>query len=266
MTAQGPLPSSLSRDGRAMSPDTSLAGKTALVTGAATGIGKAIASTLAAAGARVVVNHPHTPELADRVVADIEAAGGAALAIAADIRNRAEYETMVERLLREYGRWDVLVNNAAVAITKPLPKITEEEFDRSFAVNVKGVFHGLQLAWDYLADEGRIITLSSSTTALMLPGYAVYDATKGAVEQFTHILSKEFGPRRITVNTVSPGATETETYRTGKSAEFLARVAAMSAFGRLGQPAEIAAVVTFLASDAAGWVTAQNIRVNGGTA
>lgn len=249
-----------------MSQSTSLAGKTALVTGAATGIGKAIAAALAAAGARVVVNHPHTPQPAAAVVADIAAAGGAALAIAADISNRAQYRAMVERLLGEYGRWDVLVNNAAVAVTKPFPQITEEEFDRSFAVNVKGVFHGLQLAWDHLAEGGRVITISSSTTALMLPGYAVYDATKGAVEQFTHILAKEFGPRGITVNAVSPGATETETYRLGKSEQFLASLEAMSAFGRLGRPAEIAAVVAFLASDAAGWVTAQNIRVNGGTA
>ena len=214
----------------------------------------------------MVVNHPHTPEPAAAVVADIAAAGGTALAVAADISNRAEYQAMVQRLLGEYGRWDVLVNNAAVAITKPFPEISEEEFDRSFAVNVKGVFHGLQLAWDHLADGGRIITISSSTTALMLPGYAVYDATKGAVEQFTHILAKEFGPRGITVNAVSPGATETETYRIGKSEQFLASLEAMSAFGRLGRPAEIAAVVAFLASDAAGWVTAQNIRVNGGTA
>jgi 3-oxoacyl-[acyl-carrier protein] reductase len=249
-----------------MSQSTSLAGKTALVTGAATGIGKATASALAAAGAGVVINHPHTPELAAAVAAGIEAAGGSALAIAADISDRAEYQAMVERLLGEYGRWDVLVNNAAVAVTKPFGQITEEDFDRSFAVNVKGVFHGLQLAWDHLADGGRIVTISSSTTALMLPGYAVYDATKGAVEQFTHILAKEFGPRGITVNAVSPGATETETYRTGKSEQFLASLEAMSAFGRLGRPAEIAAVVTFLASDAAGWVTAQNIRVNGGTA
>jgi 3-oxoacyl-[acyl-carrier protein] reductase len=249
-----------------MSQATSLAGKTALVTGAATGIGKAIAGALAAAGARVVVNHPHTPEPAAAVVADIAAAGGVALAIAADISSRAEYQAMVQRLLGEYGRWDMLVNNAAVAVTKPFPQISEEEFDRSFAVNVKGVFHGLQLAWDHLADKGRIITISSSTTALMLPGYAVYDATKGAVEQFTHILAKEFGPRGITVNAVSPGATETETYRLGKSEQFLASLEAMSAFGRLGRPADIAAVVAFLASDGAGWVTAQNIRVNGGTA
>jgi 3-oxoacyl-[acyl-carrier protein] reductase len=249
-----------------VSQSISLAGKTALVTGAATGIGKAIAGALAAGGARVVVNHPHTPEPAAAVVADIAAAGGSALAIAADISDRAEYQAMVQRLLGEYGRWDLLVNNAAVAVTKPFPQITQEEFDRSFAVNVKGVFHGLQLAWDHLADKGRIITISSSTTALMLPGYAVYDATKGAVEQFTHTLAKEFGPRGITVNAVSPGATETETYRLGKSEQFLASLEAMSAFGRLGRPADIAAVVAFLASDGAGWVTAQNIRVNGGTA
>jgi len=245
---------------------TPLAGKTALVTGAATGIGKAIAAALAAAGASVVINHNHTPELAGTVVAEITAAGGTAVAAAADVSVRAEYQAMVEQMLAGFGRWDILVNNAAVAITKPFGEITEAEFDLSFAVNVKGVFHGLQLAGEHLADGGRIITISSSTTALMLPGYAVYDATKGAVEQFTHILAKEFGPRRITVNAVSPGATETETYKDGKTGQFLASLEAMSAFGRLGQPAEIAAVVAFLATDAAGWVTAQNIRVNGGTA
>jgi 3-oxoacyl-[acyl-carrier protein] reductase len=246
--------------------DRPLEGKTALVTGGATGIGKAIAVSLAASGANVVINHNHTPEPAEKAVGDITASGGSALAVAADVSSRAEYQRMVERILAEFGRWDVLVNNAAVAITKPFAQISEAEFDLSFAVNVKGVFHGLQLAAEHLADGGRIITISSSTTALMLPGYAVYDATKGAVEQFTHILAKEFGPRGITVNAVSPGATETETYRIGKSEQFLASLEAMSAFGRLGQPAEIAAVVTFLASEAARWVTAQNIRVNGGTA
>jgi 3-oxoacyl-[acyl-carrier protein] reductase len=248
------------------SPATPLDGKAALVTGAATGIGKAIAAALAAAGAQVVVNHNYTPEPAEKVVTDIQTAGGTATAIAADVSSRAEYQAMIERMLAEFGRWDLLVNNAAVAITKPFAQITEAEFDLSFAVNVNRVFHGLQLAWDHMAGGGRIITISSSTTALMLPGYAVYDATKGAVEQFTHILAKEFGPRGITVNAVSPGATETETYRLGKSEQFLASLEAMSAFGRLGRPDEIAAAVAFLASDHAGWVTAQNIRVNGGTA
>jgi 3-oxoacyl-[acyl-carrier protein] reductase len=244
----------------------SLAGKVALVTGAATGIGKSIAKTLAAAGAQVVVNHLNTADLADAVVAEIAAAGGQGIALAADVSSRPDFEAMIERVLADFGRWDVLVNNAAVAITKPFAEVTSDEFDLSFAVNVKGVFHGMQLAWQHLADNGRIITISSSTTALMLPGYAVYDATKGAVEQFTHILSKEFGPRGITVNAVSPGATETETYRIGKSAQFLSGLEALSAFGRLGQPDEIAAVVEFLAGDSAKWVTAQNIRVNGGTA
>jgi 3-oxoacyl-[acyl-carrier protein] reductase len=247
-------------------PTASLAGKVALVTGAATGIGEAIAAALATAGATVVVNHNHTPGPADKVVDGISQAGAIATAISADVSSGSEYDAMVERMLAEFGHWDILVNNAAVAITKPFPEITEAEFDLSYAVNVKGVFHGLKLAWDHLADHGRIITISSSTTALMLPGYAVYDSTKGAVEQLTRILAKEFGPRGITVNAVSPGATATETYRIGKSEQFLAGLETMSAFGRLGHPSEIASMVAFLASDAAGWVTAQNIRVNGGTA
>ena len=242
-----------------------LRGKCALVTGAATGIGKGIATALAAAGARVVVNHNHTPEPAEKLAAAINEAGGTAVALAADVSSRAEYQAMVHRLLAAFGRWDILVNNAAVAITKAFPEVTEAEFDLSYAVNVKGVFHGMQLAYAHMAEEGRIITISSSTTALMLPGYAVYDATKGAVEQLTRILAKDFAARGTTVNTVSPGATETETYRIGKSQQFLAKVEAMSPFRRLGQPAEIAAVVAFLAGDAASWVTAQNIKVNGGT-
>lgn len=242
-----------------------LAGKVALVTGAATGIGRAIAQALAREAAAVVVNHNHTGESAAKVVAEIEAAGGTAMAFAADVSVRAEYEAMVEQVLAVYGGWHILVGNAAVAITKPFGELTEADFDLSYAVNVKGVFNGLQLAWRHLTDGGRIITVSSATTGLMLPGYSLYDSTKGAVEQFTRILAREFGPRGITVNAVSPGATETETYRAGKSAEFLASLEAMSVFGRLGQPGEIADVVAFIASDAARWITAQIIRVNGGT-
>jgi 3-oxoacyl-[acyl-carrier protein] reductase len=159
----------------------------------------------------------------------------------------------------------VLVNNAGIALVKPFDKVTEDEFDRSFQVNVKGTFNGCQLALERMADGGRVINISSSTTGLMLPGYGVYDATKGAIEAMTHVIAKEFGRRRITVNAVSPGATETETYRIGKSKGFLDGLEAMSAFGRLGRPEEIAAVVAFLASDGGRWITAQNVRANGGT-
>jgi len=146
---------------------------------------------------------------------------------------------------------------------KPFGQVTEEEFDTSFRVNVRGCFNGCQLALERMNNGGRIINISSSTTGLMLPGYGVYDATKGAIEAMSHVISKELGPRGITVNVVSPGATET--YREGKSAQFLANLEAMSPFGRLGRPDEIATVVAFLASDRGHWVTAQNVRVNGGT-
>jgi 3-oxoacyl-[acyl-carrier protein] reductase len=242
-----------------------LEGQVAIVTGAATGIGKAIASAFGEAGARVVVNHLDTPDLAKAVVAQISRNGGEAFAVAADVSSRAEFEAMVRAAIDRFGSWDVLVNNAGIALIKPFGDVTEDEFNQSFQVNVKGCFNGCQLALERMADGGRIINISSSTTGLMLPGYGVYDATKGAVEAMTHVIAKEFGPRGITVNAVSPGATETETYRNGKTREFLAGLEAMSAFGRLGRPEEIAAVVSFLASDRGRWITAQNLRVNGGT-
>jgi 3-oxoacyl-[acyl-carrier protein] reductase len=242
-----------------------LEGKVAIVTGAATGIGEAIAIAFGAAGARVVVNHLDTPDLAEEVVAQISGDGGEAFAVKADIGSRAQFEALVDAALDRFGGWDVLVNNAAVALVKPFGEVSEAEFDESFQVNVKGTFHGCQLALERMADGGRVINISSSTTSLMLPGYGVYDATKGAVEAMTHVIAREFGPRGITVNAVSPGATETETYRTGKSKEFLAGLEAMSVFGRLGRPEEIASMVAFLASDRGHWITAQNIRVNGGT-
>jgi 3-oxoacyl-[acyl-carrier protein] reductase len=242
-----------------------LEGKVGIVTGAATGIGKAIALAFGAVGARVVVNHLDTPDLADAVVAQISRDGGEALAVAADISRREAFEMLVQAAIDRFGSWDVLVNNAAVALVKPFGEVTEGEFEQSFQVNVKGTFNGCQLALERMADGGRIINISSSTTGLMLPGYGVYDATKGAIEAMTHVIAKEFGRRGITVNAVSPGATETESYRIGKSQEFLASLEAMSAFGRLGRPEEIAAVVAFLASDRGHWITAQNVRVNGGT-
>jgi len=198
-------------------------------------------------------------------VAQITRDGGEAIAVTADVGKRAQYTAMVDATVDRFGSWDVLVNNAGIALVKPFGEITEEDFGDSFRVNVKGCFNGCQLALERMADGGRVINISSSTTGLMLPGYGVYDATKGAIESMNHVISKEFGPRGITVNVVSPGATETETYRNGKSEGFLAGLEALSVFGRLGRPEEIATMVAFLASDRGHWITAQNVRVNGGT-
>jgi 3-oxoacyl-[acyl-carrier protein] reductase len=242
-----------------------LTGRVAIVTGAATGIGKAIAGRLAADGADVVVNHLDTPAEADALVTSISKAGGSAVAIQADIGHREEFAQLFAGAADHFGHVDILVNNAAVAILTPIVEATEEQLDTVLNVNVKGTFFGCQLAAQRLADGGRIINISSSTTGLALPGYGIYDMTKGAIEQLSRILARELGTRGITVNLVSPGATETETYRDGKDPEFVASLERMSVFNRLGEVGEIADVVAFVASDAARWITGQNIRVNGGT-
>jgi len=244
---------------------TRLQGRVAIVTGAATGIGRAIAVRLAADGAAVVVNHLDTPDRAEAVRAGIESAGGTAVVVQADVSRRADFERLFDTAVRRFGHVDVLVNNAAVALLRPVAEASEQDIDTVLAVNVKGLLWGCQLAIERLSDGGRIINISSSTTGLALPGYAIYDMTKGAMEQVTRILAREIGSRGITVNAVAPGATETETYRDGKSADFLRSLEQMSAFGRLGRAEEIADVVAFVAGDDARWITGQVIRANGGT-
>src|SRR5262249_49505055 len=193
-----------------------------------------------------------------------EQGGRRAVAVRPDVRKVADVKGLFDPCFEALGRLDILVNNAGVMFTKPVAEVGEEEFDRIFAVNVKGAFFCCQEAAKRLAEGGRIITLSSSTTALMLPGYAAYVATKGAVEQFSHVLAKELGARNITVNVVSPGPTDTELFSQGKSEEQKQRFAQMAALGRLGQPQDIADVVALLASEDARWITGQNVRANGG--
>jgi 3-oxoacyl-[acyl-carrier protein] reductase len=247
-------------------PNRNLQGKFALVTGASRGIGRAIAERLARSGAGVAVNYATRDQAAQETVAAIRAAGGEAIAVRADVGQVSEIARMFEQTVGRFGRLDILVNNAGVIFNRTIADTSEADFDRIFAINVKGTFFACREAAKRLADGGRIINLSSSTTARLLPTYGAYVATKGAVEQLTRSLAKELGPRGITANVVSPGPTETELFTSGKTPEQIAFFAQQSAFGRLGRPEEIAEAVAFLASDSAGWVTGQNLRVNGGLA
>lgn len=243
-----------------------LQGKVAIVTGSSRGIGSAIAQRLSDGGATIVVNYAGRSDKAAEVVAQIEAKGGSALALQADVSKTADIQSLFDQTLDKFGKVDILVNNAGINFYKLITDVTEEDFDKIFAVNVKGTYFACQQAAKRMSDGGRIINFSSTTTALMLPTYSAYVATKGAVEQITRVLAKELGGRGITVNVVSPGPTDTELFMTGKTEEQLNRFAQMAALGRLGEVQDIADVVAFLVSDDARWITGQNIRVNGGMA
>ncbi len=239
--------------------------KVALVTGASKGIGAEIAKELADQGAKVAINYNGSQEEAEEVVEAIRNSNGEAIAIQADVSKIEEVKSMFDQTIEHFGKVDVLVNNAGIMITKPLKLTSEDEFDLQFAVNVKGVFNTLKEANDKLADNGSIINLSTTVKRLMLPGYATYAATKGAVEQFTRVFSREVG-RGITVNAVSPGPTNTKLFMKGKPQEVVDKLASLNPLGRIGEPDDTAAVVVFLASDDAKWVNAQDIGTNGGMA
>jgi 3-oxoacyl-[acyl-carrier protein] reductase len=243
-----------------------LANKVAIVTGGSRGIGAEISKTLARAGARVAVNYCTDRNAADAVVAEIVAEGGEGFAVRADVSQAADIRALFLATEERFGQAHILVNNAGIILYKRVEEITDEELDRILSINVKGVFYALREAARRLADGGRIVNLSSSATRLMLPTYGAYVATKAAVEQLTRIFAKEIGPRGITVNSISPGPTNTELFRAGKSDETIQRLATMAALGRLGEPDDVARVVLFLVSDDARWVTGQNVGVNGGFA
>ncbi|ACU57631.1 SDR family oxidoreductase [Chitinophaga pinensis] len=240
--------------------------KVILVTGASRGIGATIAAKLASEGAKVIVNYAGNKDAAEQVVNEIKQNGGDAIALQADVSKAGDVKQLFDNAIAHYGRIDVLVNNAGIMINKLLKDTTDEDFDRIFNINVKGTFNTLREAATKLADKGSIINFSTSVNRIMLPTYATYVATKSAVEQLTRVFAKEIGPRGINVNSVSPGPTNTELFTTGKSDELIGRLASMSAFNRIGEPNDIAEVVAFLASDAAKWISAQNIGVNGAMA
>jgi 3-oxoacyl-[acyl-carrier protein] reductase len=242
----------------------SLSGKVAIVTGASRGIGQAIAVHLAQAGATVVINYSQNQDAAAQVVQQIQAQGGQAIAIRADMGKIDEIRSLFQTTIERYGHIDILVNNAGIA-GKPeaIAEVTEENFDTVFAINVKGVLFALQEAAKHLSNNGRIINISSSTTEFPTAGLAVYTASKAVPKVLTEILAKEVGDRGITVNSVVPGPTIPGMFEWAP-ADFREQAAALSRFNRLGNPEDIADVVGFLASDAARWITGQHILVNGG--
>ena len=240
--------------------------KVILVTGASRGIGAAIARELAKAGARVVVNYAGSKQAAEQLVSEIRAAGGNALALQADVSKADQVKNLFDAAIAYYGRIDVLVNNAGMMINKLIKDTTDDDFSRSFDINVKGTFNTLREAATRLADNGSVINFSTSVLRIMLPTYGTYVATKAAVEQLTRVFAKEVGSRGINVNSVSPGPTNTELFMNGKSQEVVGRLASLSAFNRIGEPDDIAKVIVFLASDEAKWISAQNIGINGGMA
>ena len=240
--------------------------KIAIVTGASRGIGAAIARRLASDDFIVVINYSGDAAPAEELARRIEASGGRALTAKADVSDAQAVARMFDAAEAAFGGVDVLVNNAGILKTLPLAETSDAEFDRHFAINVKGTFNTLREAARRLNDGGRIVNFSSTTLALNMPGYAVYNGTKAAVEAFTRVFAKELRGRSITVNAVAPGPVATDLFLNGKSDELVAQFAEMPPLERLGQPDDIASIVAFLAGPDAGWINGQILRANGGVA
>jgi 3-oxoacyl-[acyl-carrier protein] reductase len=241
---------------------SSLTGKVAIVTGGSRGIGRAIAERLGREGAIVALTYAGNRDKAEAVVETLKGFGTDAVAIQSDISNIAETRSLFEKVIQAFGHVDIVVNNVGVSVYKLTADITEADFDKVFSTNARGTFFALQAAAQYLSDGGRIISLSSGATRQSIPTGGVYAASKAAIEQFSFALSKELGQRGITVNLVSPGVTNTDGLI--MPADALEHLVQSTPLGRLGQPADIADVVAFLASDDARWVNGQTIQVNGG--
>ncbi|WMJ68949.1 SDR family oxidoreductase [Stenotrophomonas sp. 24(2023)] len=238
--------------------------RVALVTGASRGIGAAIARRLSRDGFAVAINYASNAAEADALVADLAASGGKAVAVKADVSDADQVRAMFSAVETALGRIDVLVNNAGILKTAPLAQHSDALFQQNFAINTQGVFNTLREAAERLNEGGRIINISSTTLGLNLPGYAVYNGTKAAVEAFTRVFAKELRGRSITVNAVAPGPVATELFLNGKSEEQIATFANMPPLQRLGQPDDIAGAVAFLAGPDGGWINGQILRANGG--
>jgi 3-oxoacyl-[acyl-carrier protein] reductase len=240
--------------------------KVALVTGASKGIGAAIARQLAADGAKVVVNYAADKNGADKVVAAIEAAGGTAVALAADVTDQPQVEALIQSTLAQFGRLDIVVNNAGVYQFAKIEESSEALYRKQFDINVLGPLLVTGAAVPHLGKGSSIINISSFVTRVFLAESAIYSGSKGAIDAITGVLARELGPRGIRVNAVNPGLIETEgTHSTGAmGSEFQRWNESQTPLGRIGQVQDIAPIVAYLASDDAGWVTGEVMMASGG--
>lgn len=241
-----------------------LQGKVAIITGGSRGIGRAIAERLAKDGAVIMLTYLRNQALAEEVAAQIENQGGQARAMAVDLAQPTDIERLFEMTEAAWQRIDILVNSAAELQTGSIEALSIDDWQRALAVNSTAPFLTIQQAARRLSAHGRIVNVSTINTVLAEPGIAAYAASKGALEQLTRVAAWELADRGITVNSVSPGPTDTDLLRTGNPPEVLEQAIAMTPLGRLGQPKDIADVVAFLVGDDGRWITGQNLRVTGG--
>ncbi|HWW98372.1 MAG TPA: glucose 1-dehydrogenase [Edaphobacter sp.] len=244
-----------------------LANKVALVSGASKGIGAGIAKALAADGASVVVNYSSSKEGADKVVAEIKAKGGKAVAVQGDFSKQEDVAKVFAETKKTFGRLDTLVNNAGVYAFSPLEQVSAEEFHRIFNLNVLGLLLASKEALKYFGPEGGdIINIGSVVSSLAPPHSSIYTGTKGAVDAITLVLAKELGPKNIRVNSINPGMVETEGVHAAGfiGTDFEKNTVAQTPLGRIGQPKDIATVASFLASDDSNWLTGELVKAGGG--
>ncbi len=241
---------------------SSLTEKVAIVTASSRGIGKAIAQRLSKDGAAVVVNYVASPEKAEAIVQEITAKGRRAIAIQGNVASKADVTRLFDETEKQLGSIDIVVNVAGVSVFKPHVDLTDEDFEKVFAVNTKGAMYVLQAAANRVRDGGRIVQFSTGGTKMPIPAAGIYAASKAAGEQFAFALAKEIGHRQVTVNLVSPGVTDTDGLIMPKEA--IDHLVQQTPLGRLGQPEDVADIVAFLVSDDAHWMTGQNLQANGG--
>lgn len=245
---------------------SNLTGKVAVVTGASKGIGAAIAKSLAAAGASVVVNYASSKQGADAVVSAITAQGGQAVAVQGDVSKAADAQRIIDAAIQNYSRLDIVVNNSGVYSFSPLEAITEESFHQQFNINVLGLLLVTQAAVKHLGEGSSIINISSVVTRLKPANSAVYVGTKAAVDAITNVLAKELGPKKIRVNAINPGIVNTEGTQSAGfvGTDFEKGLIAQTPLGRVGQPDDIASIAVFLASDDSRWITGELHFAGGG--